>query len=47
VEIRAKAERRLIENLIHTSDDQQASHRDFLIWYGPGRASLLTSPPQP
>jgi nucleoside-diphosphate kinase len=43
----AQAERRLIENLIHTSDDPQAARRDFLIWYGLGRASLLTSPPQP
>jgi nucleoside-diphosphate kinase len=43
----AQAQRRLIENLIHTSDDPQAARRDFLIWYGPGRASLLTNPPQP
>lgn len=40
----ARAERRLAENLIHTSDDAQAAHRDFLIWFGPGRASLLTTP---
>ena len=25
----AKAERRLTENLIHTSDDAEAAHRDF------------------
>lgn len=43
----AQAERRLIENLIHTSDDPQAARRDFLIWYGLGQARLLTSPPQP
>lgn len=43
----ARAERRLIENLIHTSDDPQAARRDFLIWYGPDRTRLLTSPAHP
>jgi nucleoside-diphosphate kinase len=37
-----RADRRLIENLIHTSDDQTAACRDFINWYGPARASLLT-----
>ena len=40
----AQAQRRLTDNLIHTSDDAEAAHRDFLIWYGPARASLLTTP---
>lgn len=37
-----KAEGRLIDNLIHTSDDPDAAHRDFLIWFGADRADLLT-----
>lgn len=43
----AKAGRRLTENLIHTSDDARAAHRDFLLWYGPARAHLLLVPPHP
>lgn len=37
----ARAEGRLIDNLIHTSDDPSAARRDFLIWFGPERAGLL------
>jgi nucleoside-diphosphate kinase len=37
----ARAQGRLIDNLIHTSDDPAAARRDFLIWFGPARASLL------
>jgi nucleoside-diphosphate kinase len=38
----ARAEGRLIDNLIHTSDHPAAARRDFLIWFGLGRATLLT-----
>lgn len=38
-----QAERRLIDNLIHTSDDAAAARRDFQIWYGTARLHLLTS----
>lgn len=41
---RARAERRLIDNLIHTSDDPAAVCRDFVIWFGVDRADLLASP---
>jgi nucleoside-diphosphate kinase len=36
-----QAEGRLIDNLIHTSDDPDAARRDFAIWLGPGQAGLL------
>ncbi|MEV8637598.1 nucleoside-diphosphate kinase [Streptosporangium sp. NPDC051023] len=38
----ARAEGRLINNLIHTSDHAGVVQRDFDIWYGPGRHHLLT-----
>ncbi len=38
-----RAERRMIDNLIHTSDDPAAARRDFLNWYGSGRAALLAT----
>jgi nucleoside-diphosphate kinase len=40
-----QAERRLIDNLIHTSDDPVATRRDFLIWYGPSCLDLITAIP--
>ncbi len=39
-----KAEQRLIDNLVHTSDDPAGARREFLTWYGPGRADLLLHP---
>ena len=36
-----RAEGRLIDNLIHTSDDPDAARRDFALWFGPGQAGLL------
>lgn len=41
----ARSQNRLIDNLIHSSDDPGAARRDFLIWFGPTRAGLLQ--PQP
>ncbi|WP_239097107.1 nucleoside-diphosphate kinase [Asanoa ferruginea] len=38
---RARAERRLIANVIHTSDDPVGARREFGIWYGNARAHLL------
>lgn len=38
----AEAEDRLVENLIHTSDDPAATCRDFGTWYGARRQQLLT-----
>lgn len=43
----AWAERRLTENLIHTSDDAEAAHREFLLWFGLARAHLLLVQPHP
>lgn len=37
----ALAEKRLVRNLIHTSDDPAAARRDFGTWYGAGRRALL------
>jgi nucleoside-diphosphate kinase len=37
----ALAERRLVRNLVHTSDDPDAARRDFGTWYGAARAGLL------
>ncbi|MEU3712197.1 nucleoside-diphosphate kinase [Streptomyces catenulae] len=34
----ASREKRLVRNLVHTSDDPPAARRDFGTWYGPGRA---------
>ncbi|GAA2345137.1 hypothetical protein GCM10010376_77880 [Streptomyces violaceusniger] len=42
----ALAERRLVRNLVHTSDDPDAARRDFGTWYGARRRALL-SPPNP
>lgn len=41
---RARAERRLIDNLIHTSDDPAGAAREFDIWYGPSARHLLRTP---
>ncbi|MFG3134404.1 nucleoside-diphosphate kinase [Streptomyces tendae] len=38
----ALAEKRLVRNLVHTSDDADAARRDFGTWYGAGRRNLLT-----
>ncbi|WP_369391134.1 nucleoside-diphosphate kinase [Streptomyces sp. CG1] len=43
--VAARAEGRLVENLVHSSDDADAARRDFGTWYGAGRHDLLT--PQP
>jgi nucleoside-diphosphate kinase len=37
----ARAAGRLVENLVHTSDDAQATRRDFGTWYGARRHDLL------
>jgi nucleoside-diphosphate kinase len=42
----ARAEGRLINNLIHTSDHAGTVARDLATWFGPDAASLLI-PPQP
>ena len=41
----ARAEGRLIDNLIHTSDHTGVVARDLTTWFGPGAAALLTPPP--
>ncbi|MDQ0904483.1 nucleoside diphosphate kinase [Streptomyces canus] len=33
----ANVEKRLVRNLVHTSDDPAAAHREYGTWYGPGR----------
>ncbi|WP_330433949.1 nucleoside-diphosphate kinase [Streptomyces sp. NBC_00825] len=38
----APAEKRLVRNLVHTSDDPDAARRDFGTWYGPGRTLEVT-----
>ncbi len=40
----ALAGKRLVHNLVHTSDDPDAARRDFGTWFGAGRRLLLTSP---
>lgn len=40
----ALAENRLINNLVHTSDDDNAARRDFGTWFGANRRSLLLPP---
>ncbi|MER6640600.1 nucleoside-diphosphate kinase [Streptomyces microflavus] len=40
----AMAEERLVNNLVHTSDDVAAARRDFGTWFGANRRALLTSP---
>lgn len=42
--VAALAEKRLVHNLVHTSDDPTAARRDFGTWYGANRRLLLTSP---
>ncbi|WP_326692301.1 MULTISPECIES: nucleoside-diphosphate kinase [unclassified Streptomyces] len=37
----ALAEKRLVHNLVHTSDDPAAARRDFGTWFGAGRRELL------
>ncbi|MGW7711613.1 nucleoside-diphosphate kinase [Streptomyces sp. NPDC054771] len=37
----ALAEKRLVRNLVHTSDDPDAARRDFGTWFGAGRRDLL------
>ncbi|KAA9157950.1 nucleoside-diphosphate kinase [Amycolatopsis acidicola] len=41
----ARRERRLIDNLIHSSDDPVAAWRDFHIWFGGDRATELLAVP--
>ncbi|RJL24037.1 hypothetical protein D5H75_31485 [Bailinhaonella thermotolerans] len=41
---KARSEGRLIDNVIHTSDDAAAACRDFLIWFGIDRTDLLIAP---
>ncbi|MEV7295025.1 nucleoside-diphosphate kinase [Streptomyces microflavus] len=43
---KALTDGRLVNNLVHTSDDPDAARRDFGIWYGARRRMLLTPPPQ-
>ncbi|MEV7866093.1 nucleoside-diphosphate kinase [Streptomyces sp. NPDC088124] len=38
----ALAEKRLVHNLVHTSDDPASARRDFGTWYGADRRDLLT-----
>jgi|SRR5215472_3597759 len=39
---KARAEGRLIDNLIHSSDHAGAVARDLAVWFGPGATTLLT-----
>ncbi|SEP54091.1 nucleoside-diphosphate kinase [Amycolatopsis saalfeldensis] len=41
----ARREHRLVDNLIHSSDDATAAWRDFHIWLGGHRAAELLRPP--
>lgn len=41
---RALDEKRLVHNLVHTSDDPDAARRDFGTWYGASRHPLLNPP---
>ncbi|MFD4933394.1 nucleoside-diphosphate kinase [Streptomyces virginiae] len=43
----AMAQKRLINNLVHTSDDPEAARRDFGTWYGANRRELLRDPSAP
>lgn len=43
----ALAERRLVRNLVHTSDDPDAARRDFGTWYGARHRALLSPPIAP
>ncbi|MFJ6574171.1 nucleoside-diphosphate kinase [Streptomyces sp. NPDC091292] len=42
----ALAEKRLVRNLVHTSDDPGAARRDFGTWYGAGRRDLILPAPR-
>ncbi|MEV7394777.1 nucleoside-diphosphate kinase [Streptomyces sp. NPDC091215] len=42
--IHALDEKRLVHNLVHTSDEPEAARRDFGTWYGASRHPLLTPP---
>ncbi|MFG3136587.1 nucleoside-diphosphate kinase [Streptomyces sp. NPDC050149] len=44
----ALRDKRLVRNLVHTSDDPAAARRDFGTWFGAGRRALLdpSIPPQ-
>ncbi|WP_307795493.1 nucleoside-diphosphate kinase [Actinacidiphila acididurans] len=42
----ALAERRLVRNLVHTSDNAEAARRDFGTWYGAARRELLLPRPR-
>ncbi|MFJ9417615.1 thymidylate synthase [Streptomyces sp. NPDC101227] len=44
---RALAEKRLVRNLVHTSDDPDAARRDFGTWFGASRRELLAPPVPP
>jgi nucleoside-diphosphate kinase len=44
---KARAEGRLIDNLIHGSDKVGVVARDLAVWFGPGATPLLTSPRDP
>jgi nucleoside-diphosphate kinase len=39
---KARAEGRLIDNLIHSSDHADVVARDLAVWFGPGATALLT-----
>ncbi|MFD8497702.1 nucleoside-diphosphate kinase [Amycolatopsis sp. NPDC059657] len=41
----ARREHRLVDNLVHSSDDIAAAARDFHIWFGGHRATDLLHPP--
>lgn len=41
--VAARQEHRLVNNLVHTSDDPAAAWRDFHIWFGGHRAAHLLS----
>ncbi|WP_327359651.1 nucleoside-diphosphate kinase [Streptomyces sp. NBC_01304] len=43
----ALAGKRLVRNLVHTSDDPEAARRDFGTWFGARRRVLLTAPSLP
>ena len=43
----ARAEGRLIDNLIHSSDDAGAVPGDLIRWFGPDGVTLLCPPPDP
>ncbi|MEK8146339.1 nucleoside-diphosphate kinase [Streptomyces sp. M10(2022)] len=39
----AIAGKRLVDNVVHTSDDEAAARRDFGIWFGANRRALLSA----